>query len=186
MRDFAAANPDLVSGWRLSVTLSRRTPLEWLLRHGEHSAQPTDVPMQHGIWIIRTKSWRELGFDIDELHPSTMASEIGQIAQDGGDFLPFLVAYRTIVEAQSSDDDTFDALTKLGEAYPAIQEALGGDIARAHVLDDLMMLPGCGPKTAKSLFEHGFRSSEAVRATSPDVLRTIVGIGAKTAVKLTS
>jgi predicted flap endonuclease-1-like 5' DNA nuclease len=142
--------------------------------------------MQHGIWTIQTKSWRELGFDIDELPPSTMASEIGQIAQDGGDFLPFLVAYRNIVEAQSSDDDTFDALTKLGEAYPAIREALGGNIARAHVLDDLMTLPGCGPKTAESLFENGFRSSEAVRATSPDVLRTIVGIGAKTAVKLTS
>jgi hypothetical protein len=51
---------------------------------------PTEVvPSEHGIWVLRTKSLRELGIDLDDVPPSTMASQWGQIPEDGGDCLAF-------------------------------------------------------------------------------------------------
>jgi len=44
------------------------------------------------------KSWRDLGIDEDEVPESTMSSQIGQVPVDGGDFLPFLLEYRMIIE----------------------------------------------------------------------------------------
>jgi hypothetical protein len=41
-----------------------------------------------------------------------MASQIGQIPVDGGDFLPFLMEYRMIVEGAA------EALSALGKRHP--------------------------------------------------------------------
>ncbi|AWI58499.1 hypothetical protein AB395_00002854 [Sinorhizobium fredii CCBAU 45436] len=43
------------------------------------------------------KTWAELGIPRNESSP-TMASAVGQISVDGGDLLPFLIKYRSIVE----------------------------------------------------------------------------------------
>ena len=93
---------NLIIGWEMSVTMQLRTPLKWLQRHREfHEGvkRPTEeLPPQHAMWVPVTKSWRQLGIDADEIPETTMASEIGQIPVDGGDFLPFLIEYRMIVE----------------------------------------------------------------------------------------
>ena len=110
------SNDDVLAGWELSVTMQRRTPLAWLLRHREFhegSNRPTEiVPMQHACWVPVTRSWRSLGIDVDEMPETTMASEIGQIPVNGGNFLPFLIEYRMIVENGGG------TLTDLASRYP--------------------------------------------------------------------
>lgn len=113
---------ELLAGWELSVTMQRRTPLTWLLRHREFhegSAPPIEtVPMQHARWVPVTRSWRSFGIDMDEIPETTMASEIGQIPVSGGDFLPFLIEYRMIVE------DGGGTLADLARRYPLYRDLL--------------------------------------------------------------
>jgi len=112
MSDFS----DLMDGWQMSVTMQLRTPLKWLQRHGEYCAgadSPAEqLPPEHACWVPVLKTWRSLGIDMDEVPETTMASEIGQIPADGGDFLPFLMEYRMIVEGAA------DALADLGRRTP--------------------------------------------------------------------
>jgi hypothetical protein len=91
------------------------TPLKWLRRHGEYHVgadRPTEaLPPEHACWVPVAKSWRDLGIDMDEV-PHTMASQVGYLPADGGDFLPFLTEYRMIVEGAA------DALATLGARTP--------------------------------------------------------------------
>lgn len=83
-----------------------------------------EVPQQHAAWVPVTKTFRELGIDVDDLPPVLMASEIGQVPQDGGEYLPFLIEYRTIVEGDISRSDLIEALTALGKKHPSITTRL--------------------------------------------------------------
>jgi hypothetical protein len=116
------SNDDVLAGWELSVTMQRRTPLAWLVRHREFhegSDRPTEiVPMQHACWVPVARSWRSLGIDADDIPETTMASEVGQIAVNGGDFLPFVIEYRMIVE------DGGGTLTNLASRYPQYRDLL--------------------------------------------------------------
>src|SRR5262245_28147723 len=118
----ADQDDEIIAGWELSVTMQRRTPLAWLLRHREFhegSERPTEiVPMQHACWVPITRSWRSLGIDIDEMHKVTIASEVVQIPVNGGDFLPFLIEYRMIVEYGGG------TLTDLASLYPQYRDLL--------------------------------------------------------------
>jgi hypothetical protein len=120
LKDFAG--DDLIVGWKLSVTMQRRTALHWLRRHGEFhegSAHPAEeVPIDRACWMPVLKSWRQLGIDLPEVPESTMASEVGQIPVDGGDFLPFLLEYRMIVE------ERVGTLADLADRYPQYREVL--------------------------------------------------------------
>jgi hypothetical protein len=107
---------DLTAGWQMSVTMQTRTPLKWLQRHREYHAgadRPAEqLPPEHACWVPVVKMWRSLGIDLDEVPHTTMASQIGQIPVDGGDFLPFLLEYRMIIEGAA------DALASLGVRTP--------------------------------------------------------------------
>jgi hypothetical protein len=73
-----------------------------------------------------TKSWRDIGIDEDEVSETTMASQIGQVLVDGGDFLPFLIEYRMIVEGAAA------ALGNLGDRHPEYRELLERPAPRAR------------------------------------------------------
>ena len=119
---FDMDNDDVLAGWEMSVTMQRRTPLKWLQRHREFregSKRPAErLPMQHACWAPVVRSWRAIGIDMDEVPETTMASEIGQIPVDGGDFLPFLMEYRMIVE------DGGGTLLDLADRYPQYRYVL--------------------------------------------------------------
>ncbi|MEI4473563.1 phage head morphogenesis protein [Frigidibacter sp. MR17.24] len=81
------ANGDLIKGIRWVSTLDGRTSAVCRARDGEvypvdkgprppahHNCRSTTAPV--------TKSWRELGFDIDDLPPATRASMNGQVPGD--------------------------------------------------------------------------------------------------------
>lgn len=74
--------------------------------------------MEHACWVPVPKTWRELGIDADEIPETTMASQIGQIPIDGGDFLPFLMEYRMLVE------DGGGTLADLVNRYPKYRDVL--------------------------------------------------------------
>ncbi len=96
---------DIAKGWRFGATMQLRTPWRVLSRHGEIHDGLTDPPpiaceQWEGYWTPELKSVKELGIDIPEIvvKGETMASDIGQIPGDGGDYLKFLLKVRTIVE----------------------------------------------------------------------------------------
>lgn len=91
------ANADILSAVVWTSTLDGRTTIQCQVRDGlrytlDHKPIGHDVPWGAGPgnlhWGCRsssrpeTKSWRELGFDFDELPPSTRASMDGQVAGD--------------------------------------------------------------------------------------------------------
>lgn len=104
-------NSDIISGLKFCATMELRTPLRVLLRHGElFSDLPNDPPqiaraMWEGIWTTYGPSFRELGIELDEPPPGQVASSIGSIPPDGGDYLKFLIAVREIVESANSIND---------------------------------------------------------------------------------
>ena len=77
-----------------------RTPLRVLRRHGElHrdlSAPPPRIANElwEGIWISLLPQQDTLFGE--------MASEVGPIPVDGGQYLPFLLAVRSVVEGEGS------------------------------------------------------------------------------------
>lgn len=66
----AKANTDLLTGWIWMCTLDRRTCPSCLAKHGTvHSVDdfgPIDHQNGRCARVDKTKSWKELGFDIDE------------------------------------------------------------------------------------------------------------------------
>lgn len=95
---------DIMNGYQFSATMQIGTPLKYLEMHGQINSGPAknlpQVPQEHGIWLPKLKSWAELGISgLKEPPEGTMASDIGQIPTNGGEYLNFLKAFREIVES---------------------------------------------------------------------------------------
>ena len=129
-------NRDILKGYRFCATLQLRTPLHVLQHHGEvvglDAVRPAYGPPWSGIWVLETKTYRELGIPIRELPPGPMASEIGPVPADGGDFLVFLKAYRTIVESKR---EVTERLSKLEELFAAPEHERIVKLLRPYALD---------------------------------------------------
>lgn len=88
---------DHITGYKFTATMQMRTPAKVLHQHGriERVASwklPKIVNESwQGIWSPVAKTWREIGIEIDEMPMGTMASDIGQVPADGGDYLRFLL-----------------------------------------------------------------------------------------------
>ena len=120
---------DVLEGWEFVATMNQHTPLWILEKHGEsHPGPPEDLPeyggQEHGIWVPVTKGWEELGIEADEVEGSMMASMVGQIPSDGGDFLPFLKETRRIVEGEGDEESKLEKVEALGEQSPVWKEYL--------------------------------------------------------------
>jgi len=176
---------DLIKGWKFSASMYPTTPLEYLLRHGEVSDTPKDEPPAFGIWMPILKSWKGLGIPLKDANTmGEMASAIGLISTDGGQFLPFLIKFRRIVESELDRVDTLVKLTELEPQYPQFTARLGGDLCKLFVLPELQSLVGCGKKTAQILYKAGYLSKAQVVEATVDELTSIPGIGRATAKRL--
>lgn len=113
IQEFGESRSDIVKGYRLSVTMQPSVPLRYLRRHREFAERVPEGEINSAnpffIWLPVVKSWAELaGPTADAIvmqrlqaipeSIGTMASSVGPIPEDGGTFLPFLIAIREIIE----------------------------------------------------------------------------------------
>ncbi|HGQ7337099.1 TPA: hypothetical protein ACL1SD_005472 [Pseudomonas aeruginosa] len=112
---------EVIYGYRFSATVQLRTPLHALQQHGriERRERPllpqiAEEPWQ-GTWVAKTR-------------PDTagqMASDIGPIDADGGDYLRFLLLCRRIMACPLSDTDKANLVHRSANFYGAGGHAFG-------------------------------------------------------------
>ena len=87
---------------RFSATLQLRTPLRVLSKHGSIHNDKRSRPPEYakepwqGLWVPENN---DPAFDFLS-EGSMMASDIGPVPKDGGDYLPYLISIRKIVEME--------------------------------------------------------------------------------------
>jgi hypothetical protein len=179
------ANRDFLSGLEFYATMQLRTPLRVLAHHGEIHSDLTKSPpkiereLWEGIWIPKTKTWRELGADIDEMPGSTQASDIGQIVDT--EYLPFLIAIRQIVELNETIEHRVRKLREMLALCPW-QDFLhrhGGTevIVQYFFPRHITPMPSLPVNTWKELSRLGFDTPNGMAAASDKELLGIKGIG---------
>ncbi|MDO9012282.1 MAG: hypothetical protein Q7U78_10835 [Gallionella sp.] len=176
---------DICDGLEFVATMQLRTPLRVLLRHGEiHSDINSEPPkianeMWEGIWIIKTKTWNELGLDLNEVQESTMASEIGQIR--AGDYLPFLIAVREIVELNDSIDSRINKLREKAKGddwRPFIRKHGGINKVIAKFFPRFIdTIPKINEATIEDLSSLSLDTPNIIAGATDEALLTVKGIG---------
>jgi hypothetical protein len=180
----ALGNDDIISGWRYCATLQLRTPLFVLQQHGRlvpaTSGGPPELTpeMWHGIWIPG------LGEEFAYLsRGATMASEVGQIPADGGDYLPFLKAVRSISEGVGSVSYKEAALRKLiGESGPngtPYAQYIDKEDLVDRVLPRVVSLLPVSIGIVRSLLSQQLDTLEKLAAMSDDQLLSVKYLGTK-------
>lgn len=168
------------TSWAYFANLYLTTPLEVLRHHGRKI--PADgIRMEYG----RGGAWWPQSEAITLLPHAggVLQSCGGQVPPDGGDVLPFLIAYRTIVENESRTiEDRTAAVRELlsDPTYARFIRLLGDDVATDWVASRLSDKLNIGSKAARALVEHGFVDVPAVLAVPDADLRGMPGVGAKT------
>ena len=92
--------------YKFSATLAPNTPLRYLRRHGELSSvipdQEQAMDNQFYVWTpVSTEKYAFLS------EGRTISSSVGSIDPDGGDFLPFLIELRTIIEQETPNESDY-------------------------------------------------------------------------------
>ena len=180
-------NADILKGYTLCVTMQLRTPLKYLEMHGQIidlESTPTQVPIEHGCWVPQCKPWTELGIDLKEAPEGTMASDIGPIPANGGQYLEFLKVFRNIVESIMSPEQKKNAILSLGtnnnyfasilSTHPNLQ---GDKLNQWLGYDKILGISGFNPTLAKALYEVGFLTAKALKDATDKELRSVKGIG---------
>lgn len=186
-------NHDILDGLQFNATLQLRSPLRVLLRHGEiHTDIDTAPPqiikeMWEGIWIAKSKTYRELGIDIDEPPQGTHASDAGQVIPD--DYLPFLIAIRKIVELNDSIENRIAKLREmpiLDEWKKFMSQRGPSHISRNTGIDwvidyffprFVVTIPKIPASIEDSLLRLGFDTPNFIAAAPDETLLSIKGIG---------
>lgn len=178
---------DVLKGWKYCATMQLRTPLRVLEMHGrvwpKEDGDPPSSPMGEGVWTMLTKSMAELGVNRPDLdiRSGTMASEIGPIPNDGGDFLRFLKSVRRIVERFDSIEDRRSDL-RVELARPEWAEIIGKiggkeDVYDRFFVDFLFMIPELSSETRELLWEQELTTPAKLAAKTDMELLAINGIG---------
>ena len=178
-------NPDIMRGLKFFATLQLRTPLRVLLRDGEiHTDRKITPPeiakaMWEGIWVLQTITWRELGIDIDEFPPSSQASEIGPILP--AEYLPFLIAVRTIVETHEPVETRIEKLMRmpLSTELADFAQKHGGmnELAERFFPPFINGIPRIPGSAKYALSELGLNTPNKLAAASDEIVLSIQGIG---------
>jgi len=180
-----AGSQDVISGYEFKATMQLRTPLRVLKRHGEiHSDINSEPPkianeMWEGIWIPKTKTFRELGLDVEEMPESTVASNIGQIRAK--EYLPFLISVRQIIELDESINIRINKLRNvpMTGSWNAFVNQHGGidRIINEFFPRFIDTIPNFNSTIIEALSKQGILTANQIRNASDDTLLSISGIG---------
>jgi hypothetical protein len=188
------ANSDIVDGVHFIATLQIRTPLSVLMHHGDSfrgppSQAPTYGTGADGIWLPKLRTFQKLGVNLREFE-SKHASDIGPVVPS--DYLPFLIEFRTIIESDGAHGLILKSLDELRKQSPQnakIWRKLKTnyeDFPRSFFYRFFTQIPGVGLKTAKTLYDAGYRSVDEIASAGADQLQKVGGLGPKTAAKVAS
>jgi hypothetical protein len=182
-------NRDILKGLTFHATLLLRTPLSVLIHHGEiFSGPPSKAPQYgteaDGIWLYKTKTFREIGVNIDEISIGESASDVGPVI--ASEYIPFLIEFRKIVEGQESVDAKIANIRKLCESNKQYQKYFRllnnfykykGDFPASFFYNQFTVIPGVGTKSAKAIFEAGIKTCDDLKDAYDEILLAIPGIG---------
>lgn len=103
---------DSTKEFEYHATMQLRTPLKVLLKHGSiysgNNPPGDNGELWHGVWIQKTKTFREMGIDLDEFPSFEHASDIGQVKPE--EYFPFLIEVRRAVESTGDISEKIDRL----------------------------------------------------------------------------
>ncbi len=176
-------NADILDGLQFVATLQLRTPLSVLRHHGElfkgpYSRAPKYGTDADGIWVPKV-SFAEFG--LSDPPESEVASHLGPMRPS--EYVPFLVAFREIVETHCSHAQMVEAIQALPSRSPLFRSFFerhrrnDPDFPMSFFYEGLTALTGVGHATAKRLYEAGFHTCDDVRSASDQSLLAIKGIG---------
>lgn len=124
---------ELFSGWVYQAEFRLETPLTALLNHGEFREAVDHIDtvtadQKHGGWVQKTRSFREMGLDVDEVKHTFIASIVGPIPPNGGLFLEYLIELRKIIESDAEVSKKKELLGVIlsKQQYYGFNKALGG------------------------------------------------------------
>lgn len=196
---------DIIDGLIFEATLQLRIPIKVLKHHGEIFKENNKRPPTYakeewqGIWLPRTKSWSDLGFD-DEKEESTSSSEIGYVL--ASEYLPFLIKFRTIIENDLSIEDKVLALKTLKKedkdfnkfwkkhnlnSRGVLEKFLFEEFEYKRPIDKnsyLDEIDGINSKVYNLLSEAGYKKVKDLKKTTSKELLALKGIGKVTVNKL--
>lgn len=179
------------------ATQQLRTPLAVLLADGKKSYAPKNKPPPNppeewmGIWVNKymfgyCPTFRELGIDIDELPPSTKATEIGPIEGDG--YLNFLIDIRSCCEQEIAINARISGLYAIDKAgkHTAYFSKHGGVEAVIDQLFPLVVttIPSVNKIAAAALIKAGLDSVDKISSASDAELLQLPSIGPKTLISI--
>ncbi|NMG32368.1 helix-hairpin-helix domain-containing protein [Aromatoleum evansii] len=177
---------ELIDGHEYCATLQLRTPLAALLKDGERtpSRTPPENPfeMEHGAWFPTTRTWRDLGIDLDELSDGEVASDIGPV--DRLSYRNFLISLKIVAsdrEATIADRiERIKSVLTMPE-HRSFSRRHGG---QASVIEKLFprvlsAIPGLTRPAAEELWKARIRCISRIRQTSDERLLELPGIGKK-------
>jgi hypothetical protein len=168
-------------GWTYQASLHLHTPLEVLQQHGR-SVSVDGIRIEYGQSGMWTPLYHRTG-----VYATAAADTIwscgGQVPVDGGDVLPFLVAYRTIVEDESIPVRERVAAVRELTGDPRFARwirMLGDGVATDWVASRLASELNIGAAPANSLVRNGCFDVADVLALADVDLQAMRGVGAKT------
>lgn len=164
----------LIDGYIFSATMQMRTPLRILLLHGQKwtgtSSPPPVEQLWHGIWIAALRGQKEFF--------GSMASEIGPIPADGGDYLQFLIDVRRVVEGVGSIETKTLLLDEVAQRWPSFIAARGLsgllDYFFPYVIE---CIPGIKWTLVNALFNADMLTLRQISLASDAELLAIKGCG---------
>ncbi|MDQ1340192.1 MAG: hypothetical protein QG567_1349 [Campylobacterota bacterium] len=178
---------DILDGLKFVATLQLRTPIEILKHHGEIFREKNQTPpnyakeLWHGIWLPKTKSYKELGMDIEEPDEGTSSSEIGYVK--ASDYVPFLIEFRKIVESTKQTDEMIQELYNLANINQNFKSFWDRhckadiDFPHSFFYKQLTKIDGVGVKSAQLLYENGFKNIKDLEDAKDEEILKIKGIG---------
>ncbi|AXS04140.1 hypothetical protein D0876_14725 [Klebsiella pneumoniae] len=126
---------DILDGYRFSATMQMRTPTSVLCQHGRIEKLPAHklprIVKQdwQGIWLPHLKPAAELGAWARDVN-GAMASDVGYVPQDGGDFLRFMLLAHQIVDDGLGRDEAIEWMKICRDMVGSDGESIGKFIER--------------------------------------------------------
>lgn len=195
MQDKPFFEDDVISHLKFNATLQLRTPLSVLVHHGEVFKENGKVPPNYtkevwqGLWITKTKSYIELGLDIDEIPLGRVSTDIGSLEEnEAKDYLEFLIKFHTISESEIDIEEKIIKIKHLYKSdanfkkYYILQTGDEKDFLESYF--KLLIRNILPSNIANTLKEAGYRTLKDLKGANPKDLLSLKNVGHATIRKL--